>query len=63
MPCLMCSLNHTDFYRFYLSFLGGDMNHFVGVGIFWINLDRTDVDCWRLTLIHRDSHTRQRAQF
>ena len=26
------------------------MSHFVGVGIFWIDLNRTDLGCWRLTL-------------
>ena len=26
------------------------MSHFVGVGIFWIDLNRTDLCCWRLTL-------------
>ena len=27
------------------------MSHFVGVGLFWIDHDRTDLGCWRLTLI------------
>ena len=27
----------------------GDMSHFVGVGIFWIDLNQTDLGCWRLT--------------
>ena len=26
------------------------MNHFVGVGIFWIDLNRADLGCWQLTL-------------
>ena len=26
------------------------MSHFVGVGIFWTDLNRTDHGCWRLTL-------------
>ena len=28
----------------------GDMSNFMGVGIFWIGLNRADVGCWRLTL-------------
>ena len=31
----------------------GDMSHFVGVGIFWIDLNRTDLGCWRLTLKYK----------
>ena len=27
-----------------------DMSLFVGVGIFWTDLNRTDLGCWRLTL-------------
>ena len=27
-----------------------DMNPFVGVGIFWIDLDGTDLSCWPLAL-------------
>ena len=26
------------------------MSNFIGVGIFWIGLNRTDLGCWRLTL-------------
>ena len=26
------------------------MSNFMGVGIFWIGLNRTDLGCWRLTL-------------
>ena len=26
------------------------MSNFVGVGIFWIGLNRADLGCWRLTL-------------
>ena len=28
----------------------GDMSNFMGVGIFWIGLNRADLGCWRLTL-------------
>ena len=27
------------------------MSHFIGVGIFWIDLNRIDLGCWRYTLI------------
>ena len=27
------------------------MSHFLGVGIFWIGLNSTDLGCWRLTLM------------
>ena len=27
------------------------MSNFIGVGIFWIGLNRADLPCWRLTLI------------
>ena len=26
------------------------MSNFMGVGIFWIGLNRADLGCWRLTL-------------
>ena len=26
------------------------MSHFMGVGIFWIGFNPTDLGCWRLTL-------------
>ena len=26
------------------------MSHFIGMGIVWIGLSRTDIGCWRLTL-------------
>ena len=26
------------------------MSNFMGVGIFWIGLNRADLSCWRLTL-------------
>ena len=26
------------------------MSNFIGVGIFWIGLNRADLGCWRLTL-------------
>ena len=26
------------------------MSNFMGVGIFWIGLNRVDLGCWRLTL-------------
>ena len=26
------------------------MSNFMGVGIFWISLNRADLGCWRLTL-------------
>ena len=40
----MCSLNYA-FYRFDRRY-----ELFVGMGIFWINLNRTNFGCWRLTL-------------
>ena len=40
-----------------------DMSHIVGVGIFWINLNRTDLCCWRLTLMSLYSKTLTRAMF
>ena len=44
---LLETIHFTDvIYRFWKE----DMNHFVGVGIFWIDLNRTDFGCWRLTL-------------
>ena len=27
------------------------MSNFMGVGIFWIGLNRDDLGCWRMTLI------------
>ena len=31
------------------------MSNFMGVGIFWIGLNRADLGCWRLTLsVQRD---------
>ena len=32
------------------------MGHFVGAGIFWINLNHTDLGCWRLTLSNSDDY-------
>ena len=29
------------------------MSNFMGVGIFWIDLNRAGLGCWRLTLITR----------
>ena len=31
------------------------MSNFMGVGIFWIGLNRADLGCWRLTLNDPDS--------
>ena len=28
----------------------GDVSHFMGAGLSWIDLDPTDIGCWRLTL-------------
>ena len=48
--CLESSLYYT-FYRFdFIISERGDMSNFMGVGIFWIGLNRTDLGCWRLTL-------------
>ena len=32
------------------------MSNFMGVGIFWIGLNRADLGCWRLTLSPLGSH-------
>ena len=33
----------------------GDMSNFMGVGIFWIGLNRADLGCWRLTEFFNNS--------
>ena len=39
------------------------MSNFMGVGIFWIGLNRTDLGCWRLTLSKTTPSTGCGAQF
>ena len=34
----------------------GDMSNFMGVGIFWIGLNRADLGCWRLTSSFQAKH-------
>ena len=44
------------FYRCEFIISGkGDMSHFVRVGVFWIDINWTDLGCWRLTVnsIHK----------
>ena len=36
------------------------MSNFMGVGIFWIGLNRADLGCWRLTLRHLARQTREK---
>ena len=45
------SVNYA-FYRFDLSLLeeDRDMSHFMGVGIFWIGLNLTDIGCLAIDL-------------
>ena len=44
------------------------MSNFMGVGIFWIGLNRADLGCWRLTLrprgimIGRQFHANMKVQ-
>ena len=33
------------------------MSHFIGIGIFWIGLNRTDHRCWRLTVNGDNKYT------
>ena len=35
------------------------MSNFMGVGIFWIGLNRAGLGCWRLTLSQPDSKVKQ----
>ena len=39
------------------------MNHFMEVGIFWIGLNPTDLDCWRLTLSWPENTRNKSASF